>query len=246
MPVAPAHDITPDDVKGWFGRNPPSDERCAHLAGRLNKLKWPSDQNDDEPSGNPNPSRDDTGDPRVATEHAKQLLEELESRDSETLQTLRNAIEKVLPEIEFPFGYGQALVEVCRQIQGASAQNAEAYLHTLGLPVDAIRMVMDNTPEELDTKLLQQARDQRRRWLHVSPRPHWNVLAFVVAQRVAEVLVTADRRVSFSQNSVLVRVVREAMKRMGCSNMDMISKAAIEKYLTRQTIQTAAGLRLRV
>ena len=253
-----SHNITLQDVRGWSAggrRGLWPDEVCSEVAARLNKMQWPKDSPREpgapRPAWDPPPPPDDPrGDQLVqlraqTAAGAKSFLDGLRACDSDRIKEAGDALERALPEIEFPFGYGQALIQLGRTIQGMTRQEAEKYLRTFDLPSDTIEMLVENTPEQLDRKLLQMAREQRRRWLKSPPRPKWHIPAFAITKTIGEVLARADLPVRglSSRNSIVVRVVREAMKRMGHPNTEA---AAIAQYFDRHTVGTPDSLRLRM
>ena len=118
--MAIIHNITAEEVRGWGCPWP--DKVRGEIAERLNKMPLPSDAPRDPPPPPPPPD-DPSWVQRVqlraqAAAGAKAVLDGLRAYDSDRIKEARDALDRPVPEIELPFVYAQALVDISRTIQG--------------------------------------------------------------------------------------------------------------------------------
>jgi hypothetical protein len=197
--LPPSRTITPADVREWFGsRSRPNEALCDEIAGRLTKMRWPSDPPDDPDS--PwlqceilEPDTDRWWDFEGAADAAKTLLASVPAMLSfwdqlrwapetraghEAIKALGGALSLALPYVEFPFG-----------------------------------------------KYERQVRKRPK---------NWHVPAIIIASFIREALIQSGRGApALTRNSVLVRVVRQALVRMEYPNIGTVTPTAIGAHLTR-------------
>jgi hypothetical protein len=220
--------VTPDEVLAWFkrGHGPwPSVKRCKEVSGRINKMRWP----DDPPKPNKEPEPfghwwDALIELNVeqAAARAKALLDDLPAMLC-FWHGLQEAPKEWLPiefdGIELPEGVRKE--DLVKQfVPGLRVREGYDVIDQLRVALTAALPYIESPfgkYEKLDHRKRKRPKD-------------WHAHAVAIAPVIAEALNEAGHEVrSTSHNTILVRVVREALLRIGYAN---ITEEAVAKHLT--------------
>jgi hypothetical protein len=225
--IAPARNrtIKPAEVMEWFrrGHKPwPSEPCCAEIAERLNKMRWPSDPRLPLPGSS---SPDPWWHPETAAARAKALLDDVPAM-LWFWQRMQTAPKEWLPsqwdEIELPNGIRKE--DIIKQfVPGLRLR--EGYE-----AIDQLRIALEAALPYIEFPFGKYERRDHRKGKHSKP---WHAHAVAIAPWIAAALRQAGREVyGTSRNTALVRIVREALLRIGYGKRD-ITVTAVAAHLTR-------------
>jgi hypothetical protein len=200
--------ITGAEVMKWFmrGRKPwPAEELCDGIALRLNKMHWPADP----PSPLPAPHENDPWwDSEKAAGRAKALLDDIPAM----LRHWRRVHEG--------FRMKGAHDETRRDQQPVRLRGGYNAIKRL-------RGALDAAVPYIEFPLGQYERRDHR----TLKRPSlWHAHAVAITPIIADALRQSGRRVSTTHNSAMVRIVREALVRIG--HDDNITPDRVAAHLT--------------
>jgi hypothetical protein len=216
--------ITPAEVLGWFkrGRKPwPSLEHCAEVAARINRMRWPGDPPKDDDEEVPE-HFGDWWDAISAAARAKALVDDVPAMLC-FWHGLQEAPREWLPSdfdgIELPKGIRKE--DIVKQFV-PDLRVREGYD-----VIDRLRVALKAALPYIEFPFGKyEKRDHRKR----KRRKDWHAHAVIIAPVIAKALSRAGHAVrSTSHNTMLVRVVGEALHRIGYTD---ITEAAIAKHLT--------------
>jgi hypothetical protein len=215
-----SREIAPDEVKGWFAncRRPRPDEAlCAEIAGRLTKMRRPSDprqsfgvENYDEllKRGMIKFTKQDPESPWVAV-----VLTEVDDRWWD-FEGARNSANTLLDSIPSMLQHWETLRRWPETLDGYEV--IKALEHALARALPYIEWPFGEG-ERQDP-----------------PRPSsWHMPAVLIANIIAEALIRSGRlSTSTVANSTVVKVVHKALIRLEYPDIDA---SAIAMYLTRRS-----------
>ena len=209
-PKSDARTITAAEVRVWFVGGPkskpwPSEALCAEVAARLTKFRWASEW--------PSPEISDEGAAAISWDNPWTSERECyPCWDSEEAAHAAKALLKNIPAM-------LAHYSPMRQHDGYDA-------------IERFRVALDAAIPFIEFPFGKYDRDEaRKRQLHPKHPKPWHASAIPVARVTIDALRRSGHTVEgTSHNTITVRIVRDALVRMG---FDDIEKPAIAKVLTK-------------